>query len=81
MYTSVNFYEMFEGATVLMGKNTIETQNCRFLENLGVCNYQNSKIVRKNILPVILHSILSELSNCAYKKIPRRCRLRWYRNF
>ena len=69
MYTSVNFYGMF-GATVLLGKNTIETQNCRFLENLGVCNYQNSKIVRKNILPMILHSVLFELSNCADKKIP-----------
>ena len=75
MYTSANFFGMF-GATVLLRKNTIETQNCRFLENLGVCNYENSKIVRKNILPMTIHNILSKLSNCTDKKISRRCRFR-----
>ena len=63
VHTSVYFYEK-------LGKNRIEAQNCRFLENLGICNYQNSKIVRKNIFPVIIQSILSKLWNWAGKKIP-----------
>ena len=38
---SVNFFGMF-GASLLLGKNSIETRNCRFLEylELEVCTLE-----------------------------------------
>ena len=68
-FTSVNFFDMF-GATVLLGKNTIVTQNCRFFRKFRDMQLPEFENRWKNFLPVILHCIPFKLLNCANKKFP-----------